>query len=147
MPTDAYCMGRESYGNHKSDPQGIPPKTWREARSTIEGMGEKVKDTMEDTTTMVTRSSDLHYHVDQHPWVLLSGAVVMGVRARWTRHEEHRGVVPTRSCLDRDRGKAQGGFRHHHLPSCRESTGLLSPAPAADIRSLEECRGSVQGRV
>jgi hypothetical protein len=44
----------------------------------VEDIVENVKDTMDDTVTMVKQSVDLHYQTEQHPWLMLSGSVLVG---------------------------------------------------------------------
>jgi len=53
-------------------------ETLGQAQSSVAGMVENVKDTLDETATRVQQSFDLRYQVDQHPWVMLSGAVVIG---------------------------------------------------------------------
>lgn len=48
------------------------------AKSTVEDIVENVKGTMDDTVTMVKQSFDLHYQVEQHPWLMLGGSVLAG---------------------------------------------------------------------
>src|SRR5215813_7903714 len=57
---------------------GTVKETLKEARSTVAGMVENVKEAIDDTTTMVKRSFDFTYQMDQHPWMMLSGAVLVG---------------------------------------------------------------------
>jgi len=49
-----------------------------EAKSTVEDIVENVKGTMDDTVTMVKQSFDLPYQVEQHPWLMLGGSVLVG---------------------------------------------------------------------
>ena len=53
-------------------------ETVGEARSTVEGIVENVKDTMDDTVTRVKQSFNLQYQIDHHPWVMLSGSILAG---------------------------------------------------------------------
>lgn len=39
---------------------------------------ETVKDTAGDTVAMVKCTFDLHYQVEQHPWLIVGGATVVG---------------------------------------------------------------------
>jgi ElaB/YqjD/DUF883 family membrane-anchored ribosome-binding protein len=48
------------------------------AKSTVEDIVENVKGTMDDTVTTVKQTFDLSYQVNQHPWVLFGGAVLLG---------------------------------------------------------------------
>jgi len=48
------------------------------AKSTVENIVENVKETMDDTVTKVKRSFDLRYQVEQNPWLMAGGAVVVG---------------------------------------------------------------------
>jgi ElaB/YqjD/DUF883 family membrane-anchored ribosome-binding protein len=48
------------------------------AKSTVENIVENVKETMDDTVTKVKRSFDLHYQVEQNPWLMVGAAVVTG---------------------------------------------------------------------
>ena len=48
------------------------------AKSTVENIVENVKETMDDTVTKVKRSFDLRYQVEQNPWLMVGGAVVVG---------------------------------------------------------------------
>lgn len=57
---------------------GAVKETVIDARSTVEGIVENVKDTMDDTVTMVKHSFDLNYQMDQHPWMMLGGSVLVG---------------------------------------------------------------------
>jgi ElaB/YqjD/DUF883 family membrane-anchored ribosome-binding protein len=57
---------------------GTVKETVGDARSTVEGIVENVKDTMDDTVTMVKQSFDFNYQMDQHPWLMLSGSVLIG---------------------------------------------------------------------
>jgi uncharacterized protein YjbJ (UPF0337 family) len=49
-----------------------------EAKSTVENIVVNVKETMDDTVTMVRHSFDLPYQVEQRPWLMLGGSVVVG---------------------------------------------------------------------
>jgi ElaB/YqjD/DUF883 family membrane-anchored ribosome-binding protein len=57
---------------------GAVKETVDGAKSTVENIVENVKDTMDDTVTKVKQSFDLRYQVDQHPWLMVGGAVVAG---------------------------------------------------------------------
>jgi len=48
------------------------------AKSTVENIVENVKETMDDTVTKVKQSFDLRYQVEQHPWLMVGGSVVVG---------------------------------------------------------------------
>lgn len=48
------------------------------AKSTVENIVENVKETMDDTVTKVKRSFDLRYQVEQNPWLMVGGSVVVG---------------------------------------------------------------------
>jgi len=57
---------------------GAVKETVDGAKSTVEDIVENVKGTMDDTVTTVKRTFDLSYQVNQHPWVLFGGAVLLG---------------------------------------------------------------------
>jgi ElaB/YqjD/DUF883 family membrane-anchored ribosome-binding protein len=49
-----------------------------DAHTSVEGIVENVKETVGDTVATVQRTFDLHYQVEQHPWLLFGGATVVG---------------------------------------------------------------------
>jgi uncharacterized protein YjbJ (UPF0337 family) len=57
---------------------GTVKETVGDARSTVEDIVGNVKDTMDDTVTMVKQAFDLQYQMEQRPWLLLSGSVLVG---------------------------------------------------------------------
>jgi ElaB/YqjD/DUF883 family membrane-anchored ribosome-binding protein len=57
---------------------GAVKETVDGAKSTVEDIVENVKETMDDTVTKVKRSFDLRYQVEQNPWLMVGGAVVVG---------------------------------------------------------------------
>jgi len=57
---------------------GAVKDTVDEARSTVTGMVENGQETLNDTVSMVKRSFDFTSQMDQHPWRMLSGAVLVG---------------------------------------------------------------------
>jgi ElaB/YqjD/DUF883 family membrane-anchored ribosome-binding protein len=57
---------------------GVVKETVEGARSTVDNLMENVKGTMDDTATMVKKSFDLHYQVEQHPWLMVGGSVMVG---------------------------------------------------------------------
>jgi ElaB/YqjD/DUF883 family membrane-anchored ribosome-binding protein len=57
---------------------GAVKETVDGAKSTVEDIVENVKGTMDDTVTKVKQSFDLRYQVEQHPWLMVGGAVVAG---------------------------------------------------------------------
>ena len=60
------------------DTVGAVKETVDGAKSTVENIVENVKETMDDTVTKVKRSFDLRYQVEQNPWLMAGGAVVVG---------------------------------------------------------------------
>ena len=60
------------------DTVGAVKETVDGAKSTVENIVENVKETMDDTVTKVKRSFDLRYQVEQNPWLMVGGAVVVG---------------------------------------------------------------------
>jgi len=48
------------------------------AQASVEEIVENVKDTVGDTVATVKHTFDLHYQVEQHPWLMLSGSLVVG---------------------------------------------------------------------
>jgi len=58
--------------------KGTMDDTVTTVKSTVEDIVENVKGTMDDTVTTVKRTFDLSYQVNQHPWVLFGGAVLLG---------------------------------------------------------------------
>lgn len=48
------------------------------AQTSMEGMVESVKGTVGDTVEAVQRTFDLHYQMEQHPWLMLSGSLLAG---------------------------------------------------------------------
>jgi ElaB/YqjD/DUF883 family membrane-anchored ribosome-binding protein len=48
------------------------------AQATVEEIVENVKDTVGDTVAMVKRTFDLPYQVDQHPWLMCGGSLLVG---------------------------------------------------------------------
>jgi ElaB/YqjD/DUF883 family membrane-anchored ribosome-binding protein len=48
------------------------------AQATVEDIVENVKETVGDTVATVQRTFDLHYQMEQHPWLLFGGATVVG---------------------------------------------------------------------
>jgi len=57
---------------------GVVKETVEGARSTVDNIVENVMETMDDTATMVKQSFDLHYQVEQHPWLMVGGSVMVG---------------------------------------------------------------------
>jgi ElaB/YqjD/DUF883 family membrane-anchored ribosome-binding protein len=57
---------------------GVVKETVTGAKSTMENIVENVKETMDDTVTKVKQSFDLRYQVEQHPWLMVGGSVVVG---------------------------------------------------------------------
>jgi hypothetical protein len=57
---------------------GVVKETVDGAKSTVEDIVENVKGTMDDTVTTVKQAFDFSYQVDQHPWLMLGGAVLLG---------------------------------------------------------------------
>jgi len=57
---------------------GAVKETVDGAKSTVEGVVQNVKDVMDDTVTKAKQSFDLRYQVEQHPWLMVGGAVVAG---------------------------------------------------------------------
>jgi len=102
---------------------GAVKETVGDARSTVEGIVENVKDTMDDTVTMVKQSVDLQYQMDQHPWMMLSGSVLVGY---WL------------GCLG-TRGAASSSYSRRHSSTGAEafSHGGYYPV-AADIQSYNQ---------
>src|SRR5437879_4896653 len=77
----AKSMGEDMLENVKGtvdETVGAVKETVGDARSAVEGIVENVKDTIDDTVTRVKQSFDLHYQMDHHPWVMLSGSVLAG---------------------------------------------------------------------
>lgn len=67
---------------------GSVKDTFDGAKSTVEDIVENVKGTMDDTVTTVKRAFDLSYQVDQHPWLMVGGAVLLGsFLGNLSRHE------------------------------------------------------------
>ena len=53
-------------------------------KETVQGTVDSVKETMSDTVEGVKQTFDLHRQVDQHPYLMVGGAVVVGfVAGRW----------------------------------------------------------------
>lgn len=48
------------------------------AQASVEGIVENVKGTVGDTVATVQRTFDLHHQMEQHPWVLCGGALLVG---------------------------------------------------------------------
>jgi len=48
------------------------------AKLTVEDIVENVKGTMDDTVTTVKHAFDVSYQVNQHPWLMVGGAVLLG---------------------------------------------------------------------
>ena len=48
------------------------------AQATVEDIVENVKDTVGDTVATVKRTFDLPYQVDQHPWLMCGGSLLVG---------------------------------------------------------------------
>lgn len=48
------------------------------AQASVEGIVQNVKGTVGETVEAVQRTFDLHYQMDQHPWLLLSGSLLVG---------------------------------------------------------------------
>jgi len=57
---------------------GAVKETVEGARSTVDSLVENVKGTVDDTATMVKKSFDLHYQVEQRPWLMVGGSVLVG---------------------------------------------------------------------
>jgi len=47
-------------------------------KDTVDTTVEKVKDTVDDTVAKVKRTFDFQYQVDQHPWLMFGGAMLLG---------------------------------------------------------------------
>lgn len=52
--------------------------TFDGAKTTVEDIVENVKGTVDDTVTKMKQSFDLRYQVEQHPWLMVGGAVIVG---------------------------------------------------------------------
>ncbi len=48
------------------------------AQASMEGMVENVKGTVGETVEAVQRTFDLHHQMEQHPWLLVGGATLVG---------------------------------------------------------------------
>lgn len=48
------------------------------AKSTVEDIVENVRGTVDDTVTMVKHTVDLNYQVEQRPWLMFGGSVLVG---------------------------------------------------------------------
>ncbi len=48
------------------------------AQASVEGIVENVKETVGETVEAVQRTFDLHHQMEQHPWLLLGGSLVVG---------------------------------------------------------------------
>jgi len=48
------------------------------AQASVEGMVKNVKGSVGETVATVQRTFDLHYQVEQHPWLLFGGATLVG---------------------------------------------------------------------
>lgn len=48
------------------------------AQASVEGIVENVKGTVGETVATVQRTFDLHHQMEQHPWLLVGGATVVG---------------------------------------------------------------------
>ena len=48
------------------------------AQTSMEGIVENVKGTVGDTVEAVQRTFDLHHQMEQHPWLLCGGAILVG---------------------------------------------------------------------
>jgi hypothetical protein len=48
------------------------------AQTSVEEIVENVKGTVEETVATVQRTFDLHHQMEQHPWLLCGGAVLVG---------------------------------------------------------------------
>jgi ElaB/YqjD/DUF883 family membrane-anchored ribosome-binding protein len=57
---------------------GAVKETVDGAKSTVEDIVENVKGTMDDTVTTVKQAFDLSYQVNQHPWLMVGGSVLLG---------------------------------------------------------------------
>jgi ElaB/YqjD/DUF883 family membrane-anchored ribosome-binding protein len=57
---------------------GVVKETVEGAKSTVEDIVENVKGTMDETVTTVKQAFDLSYQVEQHPWLMVGGAVLLG---------------------------------------------------------------------
>lgn len=53
-------------------------ETVEDMRSAVEDIVENVKDTVDTTVETVRRTFDVHHQVEQHPWLLVGGATVVG---------------------------------------------------------------------
>jgi ElaB/YqjD/DUF883 family membrane-anchored ribosome-binding protein len=75
------------------DTVGAVKETVDGAKSTVENIVENVKETMDDTVTKVKRSFDLRYQVEQNPWLMVGGSVVVGsiIGSLLNRGDEGRG--------------------------------------------------------
>jgi ElaB/YqjD/DUF883 family membrane-anchored ribosome-binding protein len=109
---------------------GTVKETVVDARSTVEEIVENVKDTMDNTVTKVKQSFDLNYQMDQHPWLMLSGSVLVGylvgslgkngsAASRYTTRRSWTGAEARRS----------GYFATASSPEA-----AAPPAPAAETR-------------
>jgi ElaB/YqjD/DUF883 family membrane-anchored ribosome-binding protein len=56
----------------------VVKETVEGARSTVDNLVENVKGTMDDTAVMVKQSFDLYYQVEQRPWLMVGGSVMVG---------------------------------------------------------------------
>jgi uncharacterized protein YjbJ (UPF0337 family) len=57
---------------------GAVKETVDGAKSTVEGIVENVKETMDETVSNVKQAFDLSYQVNQRPWLMFGGAVLLG---------------------------------------------------------------------
>jgi len=70
------------------DTVDVVKETVEGAKSTVDNLVENVKGTMDDTATKVKRTFDLNYQVEQRPWVMFGGSILLGcMLAKWTSSE------------------------------------------------------------
>jgi ElaB/YqjD/DUF883 family membrane-anchored ribosome-binding protein len=57
---------------------GAVKETVVDAKASVEEFVENVKDTMDDTVTTMKRTFDFQYQVEQRPWLMFGGSIMLG---------------------------------------------------------------------
>jgi len=65
------------------------------AQTSAEGMVENVRGTVRETVEAVQHTFDLHHQMEQHPWLMLSGSLVVGYLLGSTRNDRTAAIGST----------------------------------------------------
>jgi ElaB/YqjD/DUF883 family membrane-anchored ribosome-binding protein len=118
------------------------------AQSTVEDIVENVKDTVDTTVATVQRTLNLHYQVDQHPWLMFGGSLLAGyllgswgsssTSATVSTHDPQGSAAGTTAASSSEsfaRPQPQQGMGSGVLDQFKEEIAILKSAAVAVVIS------------